>query len=35
MTSDELLWEIFSILLVTSIVVVLTLYYQKKMGKGE
>ncbi len=31
MNFNEFLWEIFSILFVTAIVVFMTLYYQKKM----
>jgi hypothetical protein len=33
MSLNEFLWEIFSILLVTAVVVVLTLHYQKKMRR--
>ena len=35
MNVNELLWETFSILFVTAVVVVVTLYYQKRVRDRE
>ena len=35
MNSDDLLWEILTVTFVTSIVVIITLFYQKKFRDND